>query len=671
MKNRILRFFSLFTAIILTVTALPINASANSFNRIVNAATQIIVTNEGNYTTVVRNDNGALSLGKICWHGTNALNLLKEIVAKNPSQALNILGNALYNEIITYSSWDTRIATASEAAVLSILLSTAESRDIQDKRGWDYISGYVKHGQSLGITEPEALVFFADYENQMGRSGAAAFYYQVKSNYGSVNLGTLFSASSKNSRRVRTYNFCATINWGNFSDYPVNEKDTEAPEISDVSVSNITSEGYTVSCSASDNKKVSAVFVAVYFKDDGPEKAIWYKQDTTTGAEMTVDIAEFDNRTGYYQTYIYVFDEAGNYAYVELNPIKITPSTPTEPKLSLTVSASSASVVGDKIRWRASATGGSGNYLYSFNLYRDNKEIARRNRSDYKDFEYEIDKTGSYKVMATVYDKVSGKSASVISAQTDIFTPIVINSFKANIPAALVGQSIFWEVKATGGEGELEYSYTLYKDDSVIQSTDFKPDNYKFTYKPSESGVYNVTVNIKDSRSQVVSFKSEDITVIRPLSAENVSFSTDYAVAGKEVSCSVDVLGGTGSYTCKFSIYCNGLPVITGETDTDEFSFVVTEPGKYTAVVTVTDADTTVTKAAGGILTVDATAKKGDANCDGSVNASDARYVLRCSAGFETVPDALRYAADIDEDGRITASDARRILRVVAQLDTF
>ncbi len=671
MKNRILRFFSLFTAIILTVTALPINASANSFNRIVNAATQIIVTNEGNYTTVVRNDNGALSLGKICWHGTNALNLLKEIVAKNPSQALNILGNALYNEIITYSSWDTRIATASEAAVLSILLSTAESRDVQDKRGWDYISGYVKHGQSLGITEPEALVFFADYENQMGRSGAAAFYYQVKSNYGSVNLGTLFSASSKNSRRVRTYNFCATINWGNFSDYPVNEKDTEAPEISDVSVSNITSEGYTISCSASDNKKVSAVFVAVYFKDDGPEKAIWYKQDTTTGAEMTVDIAEFDNRTGYYQTYIYVFDEAGNYAYVELNPIKITPSTPTEPKLSLTVSASSASDVGDKIRWRASATGGSGNYLYSFNLYRDNKEIARRNRSDYKDFEYEIDKTGSYKVMATVYDKVSGKSASVISAQTDIFTPIVINSFKANIPAALVGQSIFWEVKATGGEGELEYSYTLYKDDSVIQSTDFKPENYKFTYKPSESGVYNVTVNIKDSRSQVVSFKSEDITVIRPLSAENVSFSTDYAVAGKEVSCSVDVLGGTGSYTCKFSIYCNGLPVITGETDTDEFSFVVTESGKYTAVVTVTDADTTVTKAAGGILSVDATAKKGDANCDGSVNASDARYVLRCSAGFETVPDALRYAADIDEDGRITASDARRILRVVAQLDTF
>ena len=670
MKNKIIRFFSLFTAIILTVTAFTINASATTFNRIVNAATEIIVINEGNYTTVVRNDNGALSLGKICWHGTNALNLLKDIVAKNPSQALNILGDSLYNEIITRSSWDTRIASASEAAVLAILLSTSESHEVQDKRGWEYISGYVKHGQELGITEPEALVFFADYENQMGRSGAASFFYQVKNNYGSVNLGTLFSASSKNARRVRTYNFCATLNWGNFSDYPVNEKDTEAPEISDVSVSNITALGYTVSCSASDNKKVSAVYVAVYFKDDGPEKAVWYKQDSTSGAEMTVNIAEFDNRTGFYQTYIYVFDEAGNYAYVELNPIRIS-AAPNTSTLNLAISASSASAVGDKIRWRASATGGSGNYLYSFSLFRDDKEIARRNRLEYSDFEYEIDRTGSYKVMVTAYDTVSEKSVSVISAEVNIFTPIVIESFKANIPAALIGQSIFWNVKASGGEGELEYSYTLYKDDTIIKSTDFKKDNYRFTHKPSESGVYNVTVNIKDSRSQVVSFKSEDITVIQPLSAENVEFSTDYAVAGKEISCSVDVLGGSGSYSCKFSIYCNGVPVMTGDSDTNEFSFIVTEPGKYSAVVTVTDADTSVTKAAGGNLTVDAVAKKGDANCDGNVNASDARFALRCAAGLDSVEDAFRYAVDVDEDGRITASDARRILRVVAQLETF
>lgn len=672
MKNRLLRLFSLVTAIILTFTALPLSASATTYNRIVNAATDIIVTNEGNYTTVVRNDNGSLSIGKICWHGTNALNLLKDIVAKNPTQALNILGNSLYNEIITSYSWDTRIPSSSEASVISVLLSTAESREVQDETGWEYVSRYVSHGQDLGITEPEALVFFADYENQMGRNGAASFYYQVKNHYGEVNLGTLYSASSKNSRRVRTYNFCATINWSSYSDFPINEKDTVAPEISDVVVSDINSQGYTVSCTASDNKKVTAIYFAVFHKDDGSEKAKWYKQDTTATAKMTVDISEFGSRTGDYCTYIYAFDEAGNYGYVELNVIKVPTATPAEPKLSLTISVSSAVQVGEKMRWRAAATGGSGNYQYSFSLYRDGKEIARRPISDYTDFEYTIDKTGSYKVMAIVYDLTSGKSTTSVSADTNIFTPIAINSFKANIPAAIIGQAIFWEVDAEGGEGELEYSYTLYLDDTIVQSTDFTAGNYKYSYKPDESGVYNVTVYIRDSRSQVVSYKSEDITVIRPLSAENVSFSTDYAVAGKQVTCSADVLGGTGSYTCKFSIYCDGVTVLeSNELSTSEFTFTVPKGGIYTAVITVTDVDTTVTIAKSGNLTADDKAQKGDSNCDGKLNAADARFALRCAAALETVEEFFMHAADVNEDGRITAADARQILRVVAQLDTF
>ena len=615
MKNRLLRAFSFIIAIILFATALPLTASADTFNRIVNAATDIIMTNEGTYTTVVRNDNGALSLGKICWHGTNALNLLKDIVAKNPTQALAILGSSLYNEIITYSSWATKIPTATEAALLSVLLSTAESREVQDKTAWEYISKYVIHGQELGITEPEALVFFADYENQMGRSGAASFYYQVRNNYGTVNLGTLFAASSKNARRVRTYNFCATINWNAYSDNPVNETDSTPPEISDVAVSDITAQGYTVSCTASDNKKVMAIYFAVFHQDDGSENAKWYKQDTTATAKMTVDISEFNNRAGNYCTYIYVFDEAGNYSYVELNTINIPEKTVTEPTFSVTVTTSSNAKQGEKMRWRASAAGGSGNYLYTFRLYRDGKEIQRTSKTDYSDFEYTIDKTGTYYVVVNVQDTTSGKTASVISAETNIFTPITVNSFSSNIPAAVLGQQIFWEADVSGGEGELEYSYTLYKDDTIVQSTDFLAGNYKYSYKPHEEGTYNVTVNIRDSRQQVVSVKSKDITVIKPLEIEKVSFSTDYAVAGKSVTCKTDVTGGTGVYTCIFSIYCDGIQVLQSEAlSTNEFTFTVPSAGNYTARVTVTDADTTVTEAEGGTLTAVSRAQKGDSN---------------------------------------------------------
>ena len=269
-------------------------------------------------------------------------------------------------------------------------------------------------------------------------------------------------------------------------------------------------------------------------------------------------------------------------------------------------------------------------------------------------------------------DTTSGKTASVMSAETSIFTPITVNSFSSNIPAAVLGQQIFWEADVSGGEGELEYSYTLYKDDTIVQSTDFLAGNYKYSYKPHEEGTYNVTVNIRDSRQQVVSVKSKDITVIRPLEIEKVSFSNDYAVAGKSVTCNADISGGTGVYTCIFSIYCDGIQVLQSESlSTSEFAFTVPSAGNYTARVTVTDADTTVTEADGGTLTAAARAQKGDSNCDGKVTAADARIALRCAAGLDTVDELFKYAVDVNEDGRITASDARLILRVVAQFDTF
>ena len=105
MKSRLIRILSSVMTVILLITATPLTVgAAPTFNQLVNASTEIIMVNEGNYTTVVRDDVGAVSLGKICWHATNALNLLKEIVSLNPSQALNILGASLYNEIVTGTS---------------------------------------------------------------------------------------------------------------------------------------------------------------------------------------------------------------------------------------------------------------------------------------------------------------------------------------------------------------------------------------------------------------------------------------------------------------------------------------------------------------------------------------------------------------------------------------
>ena len=73
------------------------------------AAAAIIFANEGGYTSINANDNGAVSVGKMQWHGNRALSLLKTIVQKmGQTTAANILGITLCNEILTAANWQTR-----------------------------------------------------------------------------------------------------------------------------------------------------------------------------------------------------------------------------------------------------------------------------------------------------------------------------------------------------------------------------------------------------------------------------------------------------------------------------------------------------------------------------------------------------------------------------------
>ncbi len=672
MKKIIRSVFSLITALVMLFSVIPfgITASAVSFNRIVNAATAVIISNEGTYSTVVKNDVGALSIGIICWHGTNALNLLKEIIALNSSQALGILGADLYNEIITRSEWDTRIATTGEAAVLSVLLSTSEGKKVQNKAAAEYISRYIAHGQSLGISEPEALVFFADYENQNGKTGAENFIRKVKSTYGTLNLTTLYNTTNKSSRRAKTYNFCATINWNSYSDtLQSGIYDSQPPAISNVSLDKLSETGYTVSCEVTDNNAVAVVYFAVYFESDGTNGIKWYNQiPANNKVSHTVDINEFSSRAGAYRTFIYAFDEAGNYQYAELNSITV-PEKQEAAQLTVTVSGIGETKKGETLRWSAAAANGSGSYQYYYEVFRDDTLVARKKYSDYSDFEYTPNESGLYYAKVTVLDTVSEKTAEAESIKAGIFEPIEMQAFSANTSAAIIGQPVTWTLSATEGEGKLKYSYTVYKDNTAIGSTDYS-ESPSFTFKATEGGSYKIVANVIDSRSQTASFESDTVTVIEPLSVKNAAFSVPYAVKNMNVTVSADVRGGSGEYTVCFDIFKGEKKVISsGEIKENSFSFTVTESGSYTAQITVTDKDSTEATAKSEKLTAADKAERGDANCDGSVNAADARFALRCAAKLDEVQKELEYAVDISGDGNITAGDARTILRISARLE--
>ena len=142
----------------------------NTLDLAVKHALPIIIGNEGNYGSVHKDDNGALSIGKVQWHGSRALALMKTLCSKHPALAKATLGTTLYNEITNAASsaWNARVVSAAEASLLKAMLLTAEGKAAQDALAEVDVTRYVQLGIKYGLTDVGALILFADGINQFG-----------------------------------------------------------------------------------------------------------------------------------------------------------------------------------------------------------------------------------------------------------------------------------------------------------------------------------------------------------------------------------------------------------------------------------------------------------------------------------------------------------------------
>ncbi|MGN0989891.1 MAG: BACON domain-containing protein [Candidatus Ventricola sp.] len=224
-----------------------------SEDELVTIAKTIIFGNEGGYTTVNKNDGGSMSIGKLQWNANagNALPLLRSIINKNPSNALSILGADLYYEITNpNTSWTNanRTATAEEAKAISKLLGTTEGKQVQDAEASARVAGYLNSGKKYGLTDPQALVYYADLYNQRPAS-AISIVKEAIATAGSadkVTLDIIHQAAMNDailgeyeSRRTKTYEKCKDIEIstptepemsGGTNNYPANLYITQTPK---------------------------------------------------------------------------------------------------------------------------------------------------------------------------------------------------------------------------------------------------------------------------------------------------------------------------------------------------------------------------------------------------------------------------------------------------------
>lgn len=181
-------------------------------------AAPIIFAQEGNYSSVNANDNGALSIGKIQWHASRALSLMRSIV-KEDVRSQEIIGSSLYSEIVNpASTWNNRVMSKEEAQKLSSLLDRPISRTLQDSLAISDISNYIQVALKMGLLDNQALIYFADIYNQGPKlakdslNSAASECGDVKN----VSLDRLYNHSLKYfskyiNRRNTVYSKCKLL----------------------------------------------------------------------------------------------------------------------------------------------------------------------------------------------------------------------------------------------------------------------------------------------------------------------------------------------------------------------------------------------------------------------------------------------------------------------------
>lgn len=175
-------------------------------------AAKIIFSNEGSYTSVAWNDNGAISIGKIQWHANRARNLLRRIREANATKFDETCNKYGASELISLLSDSVSWANMKNwsdgcpiGKAIKEILGTDESKKVQDDQAIEDVQGYLDSAKKGGITDPACLIYLADIINQYGSAPSLV-------NSGINNLDELHNFALSNgygtykTRRVNTYN---------------------------------------------------------------------------------------------------------------------------------------------------------------------------------------------------------------------------------------------------------------------------------------------------------------------------------------------------------------------------------------------------------------------------------------------------------------------------------
>ena len=256
------------------------------------------------------------------------------------------------------------------------------------------------------------------------------------------------------------------------------------------------------------------------------------------------------------------------------------------PILNTVTQSTNSLLVGNTISFNATASSGSGSYLYKYVVMNGSNAVYTRDYTNTSSLDYVPSTPGSYTVQAYVKDPNS--TAVYDDTKTSSFTVYqspTINNFTTNKPQYLTGQTVNLNTTATSGSGNYLYKYVISLNGTTLSTVDYS-SNANLLYTFNSAGTYNITVYMKDALSSknYDDMKSATIPVYNQPTMTYTSTQNSIFI-GNTVNYTIGEVNGSGNAQYRF-VVMNGSTTVadSGYLSSNTFSFKPTTAGSYQVV---------------------------------------------------------------------------------------